>query len=112
MLTLALPNTLEVLAPPYTLPWIVAPAILTLDVELLVASAPVVAAFPPPNTEHLLSIVQLDVPTSVVPPTVMVVFPNTVAVEPFPPAYALPCMLESFIYTVVFPETVPLFPPP
>ena len=55
---------------------------------------------------------QDEVPTTVEPPTLILVLPNTVAVEPFPPAYALPFILELFIVTVVFPPTVPSFPPP
>ena len=86
MLTSVSPYTFEVLAPPYTFPYIVAPAILTLATELSVASDPVVAAFPPPNTEHVLNTIQVELPTTVPPPTIIFVFPNTVAVVPFPPA--------------------------
>ncbi len=86
MSTEVVPYTLEVLAPPYTFPYIVAPVILTVAVELLFCSLPVVAALPPPNTEHLLKTVHELVPTTVVPLTVIAVFPCTVAVAPLPPA--------------------------
>ena len=82
------------------------PTILTVATLLLFASVPVAAALPPPNTLPCVPVEELD-PTVVFPSTVIVVFPETIALLPLPPAYILPPIVESVIYTSVFPLTTP-----
>ena len=85
------PYTTDVFAPPYTLFPIVPPTIFTLLVDEFFSSVPVSALFPPPNT--------LFFTLFFVPCIYKFVFPYTIAVDPFPPAYKLLFSVESFTYT-------------
>ena len=73
------------MAPPYTFPCIVPPAILTFECELSSVLVPVAAALPPPNTEHWLKTVHCAVPIVDDPPIVIFVLLKTTASEPSPP---------------------------
>ena len=83
--TIVLPFITDVFAPPYTFPYIVAPTIFTVLVELFVVS-PVAALFPPPNTLPVDGILPVALPIIVLPSIVIFVLPSNVAVSPLPPA--------------------------
>ena len=84
----------------------------TVASELFCASVPVAAALPLPKTHPLCGAFEVVDPTTVLFSTVMVVFRLTIAVEPFPPAYALPKIVLPVNNTSVLPATSPSFPPP